>query len=122
MRFLNVSRRPSLLAQITLLITVVILVSTVLVCILFSAMIDEIVEKYVGKQAMTVAKLASEDKTIVKAFRNKNPSEHIQPIAEKIRKPLEQITSPSLMIKESAILIPIVAILENIPKQATKLL
>ncbi|MBV6734920.1 ATP-binding protein [Priestia megaterium] len=86
MRFPNVNRRPSLLAQITLLITVVILVSTVLVCILFSAMIDEIVEKYVGKQAMTVAKLASEDKMIVKAFKNKNPSEQIQPAAEKIRK------------------------------------
>ena len=86
MRSLYVNRRPSLLAQITLLITVVILVSTVLVCILFSAMIDEVVEKYVGKQAMTVAKLASEDKMIVKAFKNKNPSEHIQPVAEKIRK------------------------------------
>ncbi len=86
MRSLYVNRRPSLLAQITLLITVVILVSTVLVCILFSAMVDEIVEKYVGNQAMTVAKLASEDKIIVKAFKKKNPSEHIQPVAEKIRK------------------------------------
>ena len=44
MRSLYVNRRLSLLAQITLLITVVILVSTVLVCILFSAMVDEIVE------------------------------------------------------------------------------
>lgn len=86
MRSLYVNRRLSLLAQITLLITVVILVSTVLVCILFSAMVDEIVEKYVGNQAMTVAKLASEDKIIVKAFKKKNPPEHIQPVAEKIRK------------------------------------
>ena len=81
--------RFSLLTQITLLIAFVIVVSTFLVSILFTTMIDELVESYMGDQAMTVAKLAAQNEEIVTAFEEDNPSIQMQPVAETIRETSE---------------------------------
>lgn len=70
----------------TLLIIVVVLISTLLVSLLFSTMLDDIVENYMGKQAMTVAKLTAQNPLIIEAFDNVDPSHSIQPISETIRK------------------------------------
>lgn len=77
--------RVTLLTQMTLLIIVVVLTSTLLVSLLFSTMLDDIVENYMGKQAMTVAKLTAQNPTIIKAFEDADPSHIIQPISETIR-------------------------------------
>ncbi len=77
--------RMTLLTQITLLITVVVLISTLLVSTLFYIMIDDIVENYMGKQAMTVAKLTAQNPLIIQAFNDDQPSQIIQPISEAIR-------------------------------------
>ncbi|MEI4768949.1 sensor histidine kinase [Psychrobacillus sp. FJAT-51614] len=85
---MNVSAKKSrvtLLTQMTLLIIVVVLLSTLLVSILFSRMLDDIVEKNMGQQAMTVAKLTAQNPTIIEAFDDANPSKSIQPISEIIR-------------------------------------
>ena len=50
--------RVNLLTQMTLLIIFVVFISTLLVSILFSTLLEDIVENHMGKQAMTVAKLA----------------------------------------------------------------
>ncbi|MER2090971.1 MAG: sensor histidine kinase [Sporosarcina sp.] len=78
--------RMTLLTQITSLITIVVLISTLLVSILFYIMIDDIVENYMGKQAMTVAKLTAQHPAIIQAFNEEKPSQIIQPIAETIRR------------------------------------
>lgn len=77
--------RITLLSQLTILIMIVVFMSTLLVTVLFSTMLDDIVENYMGKQAMTVAKLAAQNPTIIQAFNDENPSKTIQPIAETIR-------------------------------------
>ncbi len=77
--------RMTLLTQISSLITIVVLISTLLVSTLFYIMIDDIVENYMGKQAMTVAKLTAQNPTIIQAFNDDQPSRIIQPIAEAIR-------------------------------------
>lgn len=78
--------RFSLLTQIALLLTIVVIISTFLVSLLFSSMIDEMVESYMGKQAMTVAKLTAQNEKIIDAFQEKNPTGTMQPIAETLRK------------------------------------
>lgn len=78
--------RMNLLTQMTLLITFVVCMSTFLVMTLFSNMLDEVVEHYIGQQAMAVAKLTANDKTIIQAFNEQDPSQRIQPVAEEIRK------------------------------------
>lgn len=78
--------RVTLLTQMTLLIIVVVLISTLLVSILFSTMLDDIVENNMGKQAMTVAQLTAQHPTIIEAFEDEDPSERIQLISETIRK------------------------------------
>lgn len=77
--------RVTLLTQMTLLIIVVVLTSTMLVSLLFSTMLDDIVENYMGKQAMTVAKLTAQNPTIIQGFEDADPSHIIQPISETIR-------------------------------------
>ncbi|WP_419961190.1 ATP-binding protein [Psychrobacillus sp. BM2] len=77
--------RVTLLTQMTLLIIVVVLTSTLLVSLLFSTMLDDIVENYMGKQAMTVAKLTAQNPTIIQGFEDAHPSHIIQPISETIR-------------------------------------
>ncbi|WP_258022718.1 hypothetical protein [Brevibacillus formosus] len=42
-------------------------------------------DRYIGQQAMTVAKLSVMDERIIAAFETDHPSEVIQPIAETIR-------------------------------------
>ncbi|WP_050183133.1 ATP-binding protein [Domibacillus robiginosus] len=78
--------RLSLLTQIALLLALVVIISTFLVSLLFSSMIDEMIESYMGKQAMTVAKLAAQNEGIIHAFNEQNPTDTMQPIAETIRK------------------------------------
>jgi two-component system, CitB family, sensor kinase len=78
-------RSPSLLAQIILLITFILSFSMIYVSAHFSGMISEIMKESLGHQAMTVAKFVADDESIRGAFGNENPSEVIQPIAEKIR-------------------------------------
>ncbi|MFC7686352.1 ATP-binding protein [Ureibacillus sp. GCM10028918] len=77
--------KMNLLKQITLLITVVILISTMLVGVLFSFMIDNLVKKYTGEQALIVAELAAQNEDIINAFDDEDPSFVIQGIAEQIR-------------------------------------
>lgn len=81
--------RINLMTQITLLLAFVVILSTVLVSILFTTMIDELVESYMGDQAMTVAKLAAQHEEIRTAFEEDNPSIQVQPIAETIRETSE---------------------------------
>ena len=77
--------RVNLLTQMALLIIFVVLTSTLLVSILFSTMLEDIVENNMGKQAMTVAKLAAQNPTIIEAFDDDHPSNSIQPASELIR-------------------------------------
>ena len=78
--------KMSLLTQMTLLIIVVILISTLLVSVLFSFMLDSLVKQYIGEQAMIVAELAAQNEEIIEAFDDENPSLVIQKISEQIRK------------------------------------
>jgi two-component system, CitB family, sensor kinase len=78
--------RISLLVQIILLITFVLFISISLVSAHFTGMIQDIMKESAGQQAMTVAKLAAQDETIIEGFLNQNPSDTIQPVAENIRK------------------------------------
>lgn len=77
--------RVNLLTQMTLLIIFVVFISTLLVSILFSTLLEDIVENHMGKQAMTVAKLAAQNPTIIQGFNDEQPSKVIQPASEMIR-------------------------------------
>ncbi|MFY0544412.1 ATP-binding protein [Brevibacillus sp. H7] len=77
--------RVSLLTQLVLLISIVVLFSMFIGNTLFSLILDDIIDRYLGQQAMTVAKLAAMNERIIDAFDDENPSQVIQPIAEKIR-------------------------------------
>ncbi|WP_378931725.1 ATP-binding protein [Metabacillus herbersteinensis] len=74
-----------LLSQIVLLITIMIFSSVFFVSVLFTGMVDDLTEKSLGNQAMTVAKLIAENEEIIHAFEDQNPSKTIQPIAEMTR-------------------------------------
>ncbi|WP_123039979.1 ATP-binding protein [Cohnella candidum] len=74
-----------LLTQIVLLISVVVLVGLTLAGAVFSVMLNDILTRNIGQQALTVAKLAASDDRIVQAFNLPDPSVVIQPLAEKIR-------------------------------------
>ncbi|MEH6940843.1 sensor histidine kinase [Bacillus sp. JJ722] len=78
--------KKNLLTQMTLLIIVVILISTVLVSVLFSFMIDNLVKQYMGEQALIVAELAAQNEEIIQAFDDENPSLVIQRISEQIHR------------------------------------
>lgn len=77
--------KVNLLTQMTLLIIFVVFISTLLVSILFSSLLEDIVENYVGKQAMTVAQLAAQNPKIIQGFTEDHPSDVIQPESERIR-------------------------------------
>ncbi|KQL44683.1 histidine kinase [Brevibacillus choshinensis] len=77
--------RVSLLTQMVLLISIVVLISMGIGTALFSFILDDILDRYIGQQAMTVAKMAAMDDDIIAAFETDDPSELIQPIAETIR-------------------------------------
>lgn len=76
----------SLLTQMVLLLSIVVLISMGVVNTLFSSILDDILDRYIGQQAMTVAKLAAMNERIIDGFEAPNPSAVIQPIAETIRK------------------------------------
>jgi two-component system CitB family sensor kinase len=78
--------RISLLNQMVLLISVVVLISMGIGTALFSLLLDDILDRYIGQQAMTVAKLAAMNEHIISGFDAKDPAKTIQPIAETIRK------------------------------------
>ncbi|WP_284645841.1 ATP-binding protein [Paenibacillus silviterrae] len=75
----------SLLTHIVLLISIVVFASMALSGALFALLLDQIVTRYVGQQALTVAKMTAMDPRIVKAFESPDPSSVIQPIAEQTR-------------------------------------
>ncbi|MED1797500.1 sensor histidine kinase [Brevibacillus porteri] len=77
--------RISLLTQMVLLISIVVLISMGIGTALFSFILDDILDRYIGQQAMTVAKLSAMDERIIAAFETDDPSKTIQPIAETIR-------------------------------------
>ncbi|WP_248925015.1 ATP-binding protein [Paenibacillus hamazuiensis] len=77
--------RLRLLAQMVILISAVVIASMALSGAMFSIMLDDILKKYIGQQAMTVAKLAAMDERIAGAFELPDPPSVIQPIAERIR-------------------------------------
>lgn len=77
--------RVSLLTQMVLLISIVVLISMGIGTALFSNILDDILDRYIGQQAMTVAKLAAMNERIITAFDTADPSATIQPIAETIR-------------------------------------
>ncbi|MEI4770119.1 sensor histidine kinase [Psychrobacillus sp. FJAT-51614] len=79
-------KQPSLLTQISGFISIVVILTAFSVSIIFSSMIENITEKSLGNQAMTVAKMVAQKEEIIEAFDEPNPSLTIQPIAEEIRK------------------------------------
>ncbi|WP_370643017.1 ATP-binding protein [Sporosarcina sp. ACRSM] len=85
MGVLGKRKNITLLTQLTILIVLVIFISSLLITVLFSTMLDDIVESYMGEQALTVAKLTAQNKDIIQAFQDEQPSEVIQTISETIR-------------------------------------
>ncbi|HWJ77491.1 MAG TPA: sensor histidine kinase [Niallia sp.] len=79
------SKKPRLLTQMVIFISVIILITIVSVSVLFSLMIDDMIKTALGNQAMTVAKMTSQQEKIIHAFEEPDPSVIIQPIAEEIR-------------------------------------
>ncbi|MBM7652137.1 ATP-binding protein [Neobacillus cucumis] len=75
-----------LFTQMVLHISIVICVTSILAALFFTKIIDDLSTEYLGKEAMSVAQLAANDKRIIHAFDSTNPSKEIQPIAEKMRK------------------------------------
>lgn len=79
------SKKPGLVGQIVLLISIVVCASMALAGTVFTVIIDDIMHRYIGQQAMTVARLAAANETIIRAFDDPDPVRLIQPVAEKIR-------------------------------------
>lgn len=79
-------KKPRLLTQMVVLVSVIILITVVSVSVLFSSMIDDMIKTALGNQAMTVAKMTAQKEQIIKAFSEPDPALTIQPIAEEIRK------------------------------------
>lgn len=77
--------RMKLLTQIVLLITVVVIISMFLVNALFTFMLENVLQRNMGQQAMMVAQLTAKNEDIIHAFDLQDPSKTIQPIAEMIR-------------------------------------
>lgn len=77
--------RMTLLAQMIALIALVVFVSTMVSGFMFSRMVDEILENYMGQRAMVVAKLVAANEEIIAAMDSPNPPSIIQPLAEKFR-------------------------------------
>ncbi|WP_249366776.1 MULTISPECIES: ATP-binding protein [Neobacillus] len=79
-------KKPRLLTQMIVFISIIILIMIVSVSALFSSMIDDMIKTSLGNQAMAVAKMTAQKGQIINAFKDSNPSLTIQPIAEEIRK------------------------------------
>ncbi|NRG45518.1 sensor histidine kinase [Bacillus sp. CRN 9] len=78
-------KRPGLFVQMVLLMLAVLLSCILLITVFFSSIIDQIIEKTTGKQALTVAELVAENAAIIDAFSTEDPAQSIQPIAEELR-------------------------------------
>ena len=78
--------KTNLLGRIIFLISIVVLLSMSIAVIIFSNMVEDIIDEKLGKQALMVAKLAANEPRIIEAFSHDEPSLVIQPIAEDIRK------------------------------------
>ena len=78
-------KRPGLFGQMVLLILAVIVSCILLITLFFSSIIDQLIEKTTGQQAMTVAELVAENASIIAAFSAEDPAQSIQPIAEELR-------------------------------------
>ncbi|WNS80562.1 sensor histidine kinase [Domibacillus sp. DTU_2020_1001157_1_SI_ALB_TIR_016] len=78
-------RRPKLLGQMIGLISMVVFLTILFVSAIFFTLMGDLAEKSLGSQAMTVAKMAAQNETIIQAFDDPNPPLRIQPIAESIR-------------------------------------
>lgn len=78
-------KQPGLFGQMVLLVLTVLLICILLIIISFSSIIDQMIEKTTGQQALTVAELVAENDSIIDAFNTDHPAQLIQPIAEKLR-------------------------------------
>ncbi|MBG9449296.1 histidine kinase [Cytobacillus firmus] len=78
-------KRPGLFGQMVLLVLTVLILCILLIIISFSSIIDQMIERTTGQQALTVAELVAENDSIIDAFDAEHPAQLIQPIAEKLR-------------------------------------
>lgn len=78
-------KRPGLFGQMVLLVLTVLILCILLIIISFSSIIDQMIERTTGQQALTVAELVAENDSIIDAFEAEHPAQLIQPIAEKLR-------------------------------------
>ncbi|WP_050183095.1 ATP-binding protein [Domibacillus robiginosus] len=78
--------QPKLLGQMIGLISIVVCLTILFVSAIFFTLIGDLTEKSLGNQAMTVAKMAAQNETIIQAFDDPDPSIRIQSVAESIRK------------------------------------
>ncbi|WP_264740618.1 sensor histidine kinase [Cytobacillus firmus] len=78
-------KQPGLFGQMVLLVLTVLLICILLIIISFSSIIDQMIEKTTGQQALTVAELVAENDSIIDAFYTDHPAQLIQPIAERLR-------------------------------------
>lgn len=79
-------KKPKLLTQMIVLISIVVCLTVLFVSAISLTMINDLTGEALGNQAMTVAKMAAQKDAIIEAFDEPEPSIHIQPIAEEIRK------------------------------------
>jgi two-component system CitB family sensor kinase len=86
MNFIFLKIRMNLVAQMIFLISIVVLISLFVGHYRFSTILEDILEQYLGQQAMTVAKVAATDEDIIAAFKTNKPASIIQPIAEELRR------------------------------------
>lgn len=69
-----------------ILISIVVFICMSLAVLLFSNILEKIIDQHFGEQALVVAKLVAEDERIIEGFQAEYPPDVIQPIAETIRK------------------------------------
>lgn len=79
-------KKPKLLTQMIGLISIVVCLTVLFVSVIFLKMVNDLTGEALDNQAMTVAKMAAQKDAIIEAFDDPEPSIHIQPIAEEIRK------------------------------------
>ncbi|RXT06962.1 sensor histidine kinase [Ammoniphilus sp. CFH 90114] len=79
------SMKMNLLSKMIFLISFVVLLCMSIAVMIFSNMVEDIIDEKLGKQALMVAKLAAHEPRIIEAFSHDDPSRTIQPIAEEIR-------------------------------------
>jgi len=78
-------RRPGLLAQMAMLISIVVFIGTLLGVIMFTLVLRNVLFNNLGHEAMAIAKTTASDPRIIQAFNTKNPALKIQPTALQIK-------------------------------------